>query len=266
MFKEKDWKKCDQLFRKYYSGRKFSRTLYLELIRKYVSTGDRVLDAGCGHYLEFCREFSPDVQVIGVDLEEKLDTHNEASPFAVRSNLESLPFPPDSFDLVISRSVVEHLENPQRVFEEFRRILKPGGKVIFSTPNKYDYISIFASLTPYRWHRSMVSRLLRVSEDDIFPTLYRANTLSALNRTLTGAGLKRRELEAVNHYPVYLMFSPLLFRLGVWYERLTSQPRLDFLRGTLLCVYEKEAAGFRQPGGLSRKERPVGAADTAVRG
>ena len=31
-----------------------------------------------------------------------------------------------------------------------------------------------------------------------------------------------REMETINHYPAYLMFSPVLFRLGVLYERITS--------------------------------------------
>lgn len=239
MFTDKDRKKCEQLFDKYYAGRKFSRGLYSERIRKYVSAGDRLLDAGCGRYLEFSRELPDDVQVIGIDLEATLETRNGRSPYGIRGNLDSLPFPSGSFDLVISRSVIEHLEHPHKVFQEFQRVLKPGGKVILSTPNKYDYVSIIASLTPYSWHRALVSSILRVSADDVFPTLYRANTLSALRRQLTSVGLIERELKAINHYPVYLMFSPMLFRVGMWYERLTSLHAFRFLRGTLLAVFEK---------------------------
>jgi SAM-dependent methyltransferase len=140
---------------------------------------------------------------------------------------------------VISRSVIEHLHDPARVFKEFHRILKPGGKVIFSTPNKYDYVSIIAALTPYSWHRRLASQTLQVSEDDVFPTLYRANTRRALRKHLGSAGFEERMLEAINHYPVYLMFSPTLFRLGILYERITSLELLKWLRGTLLCVFEK---------------------------
>ncbi len=252
MFSEKDRSKCDKLFEKYYAGRKFSRTLYQELIRDQVASGNRLLDAGCGRHLEFSKEFSDDVQVVGIDLEPALDTHNDCSPYGVRGDLEQLPFPENSFDLVISRSVVEHLSNPGRVFGEFHRILKPGGKVILSTPNKYDYVSVLASLTPYRLHRITVSKILKVSEDDVFPTLYRANTLSALSKQLIEAGFVQRRLETISHYPVYLMFSPLLFRLGVWYERLTLLHALRFLRGTILCAFEKQAAG--RPFGSSMDE------------
>lgn len=243
MFREKDRKKCERLCEKYYAGRKFSRTVYRELIHKYVSPGDRLLDAGCGRYLEFSKELSGNVQVVGIDLEEKLDTHNQGSPYALRGDLDHLPFSSGQFNLIISRSVVEHLQNPPQVFREFYRILKPGGKVILSTPNKYDYVSIIASITPYSWHRSLVHKIIQVPEEDVFPTLYRANTLSKLGKELRSAGLAERELLAINHYPAYLMFSPLLFRLGVLYERLTSLESLHFLRGTIVCVFEKPRNG-----------------------
>ena len=150
-----------------------------------------------------------------------------------------LPFPSGLFDVVISRSVVEHLEDPPRVFREFFRVLRPGGRVVIITPNRYDYVSLIAAVTPYWLHRVVVSRVFRVPEDDVFPTLYRANTLSALRRAMADAGLVERELDTINHYPAYLMFSPVLFRLGVVYERLTSMRLLRSLRGSILGVFER---------------------------
>ena len=240
MFREKDRRKCEGLFGKYYAGRKFSRGQYEDLIAEHVLPGGRLLDAGCGRHLEFSREFSSIMQVTGIDLEKHLDTQNQMSPFAVRGDLEALPFPPETFDLVISRSVVEHLQKPFEVFLEFHRVLKPGGKVIFSTPNRYDYVSFVASVTPYAWHRVMVRKMTGVEEDDVFPTLYRANTLASLGRQLNAAGFRKIVLKAINHYPSYLMFSPMLFRFGTVYERITSHAWFENLRGTLLCVFKKE--------------------------
>jgi ubiquinone/menaquinone biosynthesis C-methylase UbiE len=242
MFRVKDRKKCAELFQKYYSGQKFHDDLYRAMIRKYLRQGERVLDAGCGRYLKFCKELSETAWVVGIDLESALETTNQLPPFGVRGDLSRLPFASEHFDIVISRSVIEHLDDPSKAFQEFWRVLRPGGRVVIVTPNKYDYVSLLAAITPYRLHRSLVSRIFHSSEDDVFPTRYRANTVRAMRKTLTGAGFLEKELDTINHYPAYLMFSPLLFRLGVLYGRLTSLEFFWMLRASILCVFEKEPA------------------------
>jgi ubiquinone/menaquinone biosynthesis C-methylase UbiE len=239
MFRLKDRQKCLQIYDKHYAGRKFHDVLYRELIRKYLQPGQRLLDAGCGRYMKFCKEFSDVARVVGIDLETTFETDNRSAPFGVRGDLSHIPFPSNHFDMVISRSVVEHLEDPPQVFKEFCRVLRPGGKVVIITPNKYDYVSLLAAITPYALHRSLVSKIFQVSPDDVFPTLYRANTLSSIGKAMTSAGFVERELNTINHYPAYLMFSPVLFRIGILYERLTSLEIFRSLRGSILCVFEK---------------------------
>lgn len=90
-----------------------------------------------------------------------------------------------------------------------------------------------------------MSRIFQVPEDDVFPTLYRANTMTALRKAMGAAGLVEREMDTINHYPAYLMFSPMLFRLGVLYERLTSARLLRSLRGSILGAFMKP--GERKP-------------------
>lgn len=239
MFRAEDRKKCQQLFERYYAGRKFHDAIYREEITRNVSPGIRLLDAGCGRYLKFSKEFADIAQVVGIDLEATLQTHNARSPYGVRGNLERLPFPAETFDLVISRSVIEHLEQPRQVFQEFYRILKPGGRSILITPNKYDYVSLIAAFTPYNVHRALVSRIFQVPADDVYPTLYRANTRSKLAKEVTAVGFREKSFQTINHYPAYLFFSPTLFRIGVLYERLTSLNLFSALRGSLLGVFEK---------------------------
>jgi ubiquinone/menaquinone biosynthesis C-methylase UbiE len=239
MFRAQDREKCQRLFEKYYAGRQFHDGYYRAAIRQNTRSGDRLLDAGCGRYLKFSKEIAAIAEVVGIDLESTLETNNRQSPFGVRGDLNWLPFRAETFDVVISRSVVEHLANPRRVFHEFARVLKRGGKVILITPNKYDYVSLIAAITPYSWHRTLCSRIFGVAEDDVYPTHYRANTIREIGIQLRAAGFMKRELLAINHYPAYLSFSPLLFRLGILYERLTSLSMFRQLRGSLLCVFEK---------------------------
>jgi SAM-dependent methyltransferase len=51
---------------------------------------------------------------------------------------ESLPFDDDSFDLVLGHAVLHHLPDLDRAFAEFRRVLRPGGTVLFAgEPSRY---------------------------------------------------------------------------------------------------------------------------------
>jgi SAM-dependent methyltransferase len=239
MFTTKDHQKCQRLYDHYYAGHKFYDALYREQIHRFIRPASQVLDAGCGRYLKLCKELSGVARMVGIDLESTLETDNRSAPFGVRGDLSRLPFASGCFDIVVSRSVIEHLSDPPVVFREFSRILRPGGILIMVTPNKYDYVSLIATLTPHWFHQRLVSRIFGVPEDDVFPTFYRANTRSAIRKAMAASGLAEKQLISVAHYPAYLTFSPVLFRLGVLYERLTSLGFLSSLRSSILCVFEK---------------------------
>jgi SAM-dependent methyltransferase len=51
---------------------------------------------------------------------------------AVRADAESLPFPDQSFDLVLGHAVLHHLPNLRKAFAEFHRVLRPGGRLVFA--------------------------------------------------------------------------------------------------------------------------------------
>jgi SAM-dependent methyltransferase len=51
---------------------------------------------------------------------------------AARADAESLPFGDESFDLVLGHAVLHHLPDPPRAFEEFHRVLRPGGRIAFA--------------------------------------------------------------------------------------------------------------------------------------
>ena len=76
---------------------------------------------------------------------------------------------------------------------------------------------------------------------DHFPVFYRANTRRALRRVAAHAGLVVEHVQAIRHFPYYLLFSPALFRLGIFYDRVVTRLRLDALQSTWLVTMRRPA-------------------------
>jgi len=125
-----------------YSGRSVLRA-FDELLPCSLESKN-LLDVGCGvgYYFQYFRGRGVK-ECVGVDVGEKLlEIQRKVNPFVknVLGSAESLPFPDECFDIVISLGLVEHFRNPQLVLHEFTRVLKRGGVLIIETPNKLNLI------------------------------------------------------------------------------------------------------------------------------
>jgi SAM-dependent methyltransferase len=105
--------------------------------------GAVVLDAGCGTGYG-AAELSRALKVVGVDASGEAVNHarcnfSRGGVHFLRAVCESLPFADGSFDLVVAFEVIEHLERWQDFLNEARRVLRPAGLLLVSTPNKAYY-------------------------------------------------------------------------------------------------------------------------------
>jgi ubiquinone/menaquinone biosynthesis C-methylase UbiE len=94
------------------------------------------LDVGCGSgdWLLSMRELG--WEVMGVDFDENAVKVGRQRGLTVNCGaLEQQNFPNDSFDAVSLNHVIEHVPHPVEALRECARILKPGGKLVVSTPN-----------------------------------------------------------------------------------------------------------------------------------
>ncbi len=210
-----------------------------EVIREYVADGSLVLDAGCGSGRIFRYDVSSTgVLIVGVDVTTQL-RDNPNIQRSVLGDVQTLPFSDASFEVVLTSHVVEHLPRPAEAFREMARVLKPGGRLLLLTPNRFHYVPLLAGILPHRLHVRF-NRSRGVGERDIFPTVYRANTAGRLRRLLESVGLSVEKIERFETEPEYLAFHPLAYRLGVVYERLVNRfPLLASLRVNLIAVARK---------------------------
>jgi GT2 family glycosyltransferase/2-polyprenyl-3-methyl-5-hydroxy-6-metoxy-1,4-benzoquinol methylase len=125
--------------------------LALEHLQRYYSIVDLVkdkivLDVACGEGYGSAILSGNAKFVYGIDISEEAITHAQLN--YVRDNLkfevgtvDSLPFPDQSVDIVVSFETIEHVDEIQQnlFMKEVKRVLKNGGMLIISTPNKLEY-------------------------------------------------------------------------------------------------------------------------------
>lgn len=235
---EKRRRRCEELLAEYYKDIPLRDAILAREVGRRAQ-GKAVLDAGCGSTMEVLLPFGDQARLaVGIDLEMPRPDQRTRC-LGVLANLESIPLKDRTFDVVFSRSVCEHLEKPSVVFQELKRVIKPGGILIITTPNKYDYGSLAAAVTSTSFHTSFLRGVFGSSVYDNFPVFYRINTAAAFRRLAKEVGFEVVSIHGLRHYPYYLMFSPFLFRLGVLYDRLITWCGLDSLQPTIMAVLKK---------------------------
>lgn len=215
-----------------------STALYADLILRHTSADTRILDIGCGHAPRLGAVYSTTPHTFGLEPDISALAKNTVAAAPVAGVAGAIPFRSDYFDVVVSAWVIEHLDRPLEAFREAHRVLKPGGKLIFLTPNAWNYNAWLIRAIPNRLHPLLVRRLYQRSESDTYPVRYRANSVRALERLLLPLGFSRSEL-ILNGDPTYIAFNRPLFRLGCLIERALDWKPLNFARVHLIGVYEK---------------------------
>lgn len=233
--------RTDKLYRKYWGHHKHPYKKLDEVIFGAIKEGMDVLEQGCGRTAPLLRNLSSTgARLHGVDLVDF--TIDRPDLMLLKSSITDLPFEDGKFDLVFSRSVMEHVEHPKRAYEEAHRVLKAGGQWIFLTPNRWDYVSIISRIFPNHLHGKLVSYTEGRHEEDVFPVVYESNSWGQIQRLCRETGFEIKKFEYLGQHPVYLGFSPTLYLLGTAYEKLLlSTNLLRGLRGWLFVILQKSA-------------------------
>jgi 2-polyprenyl-3-methyl-5-hydroxy-6-metoxy-1,4-benzoquinol methylase len=143
---------------------------------------NRILDVGCGvgHFLSHARDRGWEVHGteftdISVDACKKKGIHMKQGP------LRSEYYEPESFDIITSLGVIEHINNPCEELPQMRSLLRPGGLLYITTPN---FNSVSRDLLGEKWN--VIS----------YPGHLCYYTSRTLTRVLHSHGFKKKKMEA----------------------------------------------------------------------
>jgi len=204
------------------------------LLDEALTRGAVALDAGCGRTTRL-RNFRDRIsRLVGVDVDEAAGRENPyLDEFAFADLSHPLPFDDATFDLVYANFVVEHLEDPDRTFTEWRRVLKPSGRLVLLTTNRASPLMLAADRTPERVRLLIKRRGAGAVERDVFATRYRANTPARLAEVARDAGFEPVSVNYVGTLHRYgAKLPPLAWALG-GAERLLPEQR----RSTIVASY-----------------------------
>lgn len=187
----------------------------LELIQR--SAGDRiqgqVLDNGCGlgMYVHHLQPYGG--QVFGLEYElDRLQQAKEHSHLLVCAAGENLPYPDESFDLILSHEVLEHVSNDKLAAVEIVRTLKPGGRLVLFVPNRgypFETHGIFWRKKYHFGNIPLVNYLPRAWRDRLAPHV-RVYSWADLNNLFTGLPVK-----IVEKTILFGAYDNIIARLGI---------------------------------------------------
>jgi len=212
-------------------------------VGQHITRDSVVLDAGCSRGEQDLPSILRGRQVVGCDVDMAGLRANVLERDRVAASLDALPFASNGFDVIASKWVVEHLDAPVTVFQEWWRVLRPGGVAAILTPNVGSMFGFISRSIPPRFKQWAKERLFGGLKEDTFPTRYAANTPAQLDAAMRTAGFVPLEFHMLAGMWSFFIFNGVLARLVRAAERAqTHLPGLRNLSAHMLGVWQKPAA------------------------
>lgn len=111
-----------------------------------------ILDVGCGTARS--KQFFPHMSWRGIEPAQGLIDHapQDAKPLITTGGGESLPYPNDSFDIVLSLTALQNFDDPNAGLQEMNRVVKPDGIIVLSFLKKSEKKTVLARMVDENLH------------------------------------------------------------------------------------------------------------------
>ncbi len=174
---------------------------------------------------------------------------------------QGLPFCTGSVDSIVSSEVYEHMYHPEAFFREAHRVLRPGGRLILTTPNTESLVLMFLRRLPLDWARRILTRGnpdMRYFHPEFFGVVV---TSGPHGHRIEGASLREMEQIAPSHgfHQVRGTTWGLPFLHGFW-DRIPRKVREFIVTNFhalgvglrhIMVVWERDGASLPTSSGLA---------------
>ena len=171
---------------------------------------------------------------VGSDANFRSLKDNNQITFGVVSDIQQQGFRRETFDLIVSNDVVEHLENPRSFVKACHRMLKGKGHLVIATPNLNSLYGILAAITPH-WVKQILFKSIFGVGCTNEVHYYRLNTPGVLQSALRENGFSDVSVTVLNK----LSSGRMARLLWSWYYHLCKLPFVRKFSGGIFCIARK---------------------------
>lgn len=188
----------------------------------------RVLDIGCGTGLsvndghgaialaDIC---AAGEELWGCEPDPDIVPSRLLDHFAL-GTLEEAELPDSYFDVIYAHYVVEHVADPVAFLRKAFRILRPGGSLLFITPNERHYfVKVARVVAALRLEGTLLKYINKKAAIAHYPTRYLLNDGSAIEAAARNAGFRRSEFAYFEHGDIRDYFHPWLKWIPITLEK-----------------------------------------------
>ena len=215
---------------------------YEALLNRIIGRGCQWIDVGCGKDTFPSNKNLANILskrcglLVGVDPSENV----EENPFVhlkVKSAIEEYNVD-KVFDVATFRMVVEHIQDPRRTIDILKRLIRPGGKVVIYTVNRWSPVTVVSSCMPFSLHHPIKRIFWNTEEKDTFPAVYKMNTRKQLSHLFADCGFTEIFFTYLDDCRMFDRFRFLSF-INLHFLRFIKKIKFRYPDNCLLAVYEK---------------------------
>lgn len=198
-----------------------------------IPAGGLVADIGGGRTCSFAKRI-PDnrrITIVAVDVSaEELAENVTADETRVADVSQHIPFDDNEVDLLVSRTVLEHVPDLVGAVREMARVLRPGGQTLHLLPCRYALFALIARIIPFGIAKRVLHAIVPGSEGVVeFDVYYDHGHPNELARVFSMAGFRDVEVECVWDQSAYFHAFFPAFLLVLLYQRTAARLRVRFL-------------------------------------
>ncbi|GEM_PF-5333683 len=219
----------------------WEQTLEQEVKRLKLKKDASVLNMACEYQLvpPFLKKIINEKNVSGIEINKEIVKKVPAIKYC-NVDTDAFPFPDSSFDLILSIWGMEHFKT-LNVLNEARRVLKPGGVLLFITPNlgnpAFWSNKLFGEKFSAFYYKHIMQSSYHPHRAD-----YHFNSLGAIKKAATTSQLSVDHITYLGPatFLNYLQFSRTVQKLYAWKERVILTNRFFYrLKPYIVCALRK---------------------------